>query len=337
MAARGHSVTFFEKDVPYYRMNRDLYQLPADGQLCLYDCLSDIARDCRRALNNADLAMVTSYCPDGRAAARLVLDSQAALKVFYDLDTPITLQHLADGEDVEYLPANGLADFDLVLSYTGGKALEDLQRCLGARAVAPLYGSVDTTVHHGVTPIQDYRADLSYLGTYAADRQSALEGLFLEPARRLAEKRFLIGGAQYPEAFPWTGNIFFVRHTPPSQHPAFFCSSRATLNVTRQGMANNGFCPSGRLFEATACGVPVLSDGWKGLETFFAPGRELLIVKTAQDVVEALQLSDRELQQIARAGQERTLEEHTAERRVLELEALCEGAGCPVMQAHGSG
>ncbi len=331
MAERGHRVIFFEKDVSYYGANRDLFDLPGDGQLRLYASFEDIAHDGRRELDQAELAIVTSYCPDGRAAARLVLDSRAGLKAFYDLDTPITLERIALGEDVEYLPANGLADFDLVLSYTGGQALADLESRLGARMVAPLYGSVDRTAHHCVRPVEEYRADLSYLGTYAPDRQRALEVLFLEPARQLPERRFLLGGAQYPQAFPWATNIFFVRHTPPSQHPAFFCSSRATLNVTRQGMAKNGFCPSGRLFEATACGVPVLTDSWVGLESFFEPGRELLTVTTAQDVVDALQLSDEELERVARAGQERTLEEHTAERRVLELEALCDRMA---MQAH---
>jgi spore maturation protein CgeB len=227
---------------------------------------------------------------------------------------------------VAYVPPGGFADFDLVLSYTGGQALEELQTRLGARRVAPIYGSVDPAVHHPVPPVEEYRADLSYLGTFAADRQAALNELFLEAARRLPKQRFVLGGAQYPEDFPWTDNIFFVRHMPPPQHPAFFCSSRLTLNITRRAMAEMGYCPSGRLFEAAACGCPLLSDTWEGLEQFFEPGREILIARSTDDAVAALELSDAELGRISRSARERVLAEHSAERRAIDLEEALEGA-----------
>src|SRR5581483_8730074 len=182
----------------------------------------------------------------------------------------------------------GLADFDLVLSYTGGIALAQLAAQLGARRVAPLYGSVDPEVHHPVEPVETFRCDLSYLGTYAADRQAILETLFIETARRLPEKKFLIGGAQYPSEFPWSENIFFARHVAPPDHPAFYGSSRLTLNVTREAMAAMGYCPSGRLFEAAACGAPILSDEWDGLDEFFEPGREILLAQTTEDAIDAL-------------------------------------------------
>jgi spore maturation protein CgeB len=170
----------------------------------------------------------------------------------------------------------------------------------------------------------EFRGALCYLGTYAKDRQGALEELLVTPAAHLPSERFVIGGAQYPDSFPWRENIFFVRHLPPSLHSAFFCSARATLNITRQSMAEYGYCPSGRLFEAAACGVPILSDEWEGLETFFAPGREILPVRSASDVEQALSLSNAELHRLGRAARERALEEHTAERRVAELELICE-------------
>jgi spore maturation protein CgeB len=227
---------------------------------------------------------------------------------------------------VPYLPPSGLGDFDLVLSYTGGRALDELRSRLGARRVAPLYGHVDPERHHPVPPEDQYRSDLSYLGTYAADRQQGVESLLIEPARRLPQRRFLIGGAQYPVDFPWTPNIFFVRHMPPPQHPAFFCSSRLTLNVTRQAMAEFGHCPSGRLFEAAACGAPLLSDWSAGLDAFFDPGREILIAHSTEDAVAAVETSDRELQAIARAARERTLEQHTSDRRAAEFEEALDAA-----------
>ena len=337
LARRGHEVVFFERDVPYYALNRDLVELPY-GALCLYSSWDDAVALARRHLADADVAMVTSYCPDGVAAADVVLASRVEVRTFYDLDTPVTLARLAAGEPVEYVGPGGLGDFDLVLSYTGGPALTELQARLGARRVAPLYGSVDPEVYRRTAPAAQYGADLSYMGTYAADRQPVLEELLVEPARRLPARRFLIGGAQYPEAFPWTGNIFFVRHLPPDEHPAFYSSSRLTLNITRAAMARMGYCPSGRLFEAAACGAPLLSDAWEGLDAFFCPGSEIVVAHDTDSAIGALELSDAELGRVAALARQRTLEEHTADRRAAQLERAIEDAASPVApvpeQAH---
>ncbi|HEY4051333.1 MAG TPA: glycosyltransferase [Acidobacteriaceae bacterium] len=323
LSRRRHEVVFYEKDVPYYAANRDLSTLPNGGSLVLYSTFADVLDRVRRDLAEADLALTTSYCPDAVEAGALILESRAAVRAFYDLDTPVTLDRIGREIPVDYIPASGLRDFDLVLSFTGGRALAELERLLGAQRVAPLYGSVDPGTHFPVPPVDEYRADLSYLGTYAADRQPFLEELFIQPSREQVWRKFVIGGALYPQSFPWTPNIFFVRHMPPPLHPGFFCSSRATLNITRQAMAAHGFCPSGRLFEAAACGVPILSDVWDGLDTFFAPGEELLPVRCSADVIAALDRSDEELARIARNARERTLCEHTADERVKQLETIC--------------
>jgi spore maturation protein CgeB len=319
LAARGHRVVFFERDVQYYADNRDLWEIPG-GELVLYREWSDALPAARRHAAEADVAMVTSYCPDGVAATELVAGSPAAVRAFYDMDTPVTLDALRSGAPVSYLGPRGLRDFDLVLSFTGGAALDELRSTLGARRVAPLYGHVDPDIHRPVPPMPGEPVDLSYLGTYAADRQDALEMLLVEPARRLPGRRFRIGGAQYPHDFPWTPNTLFMRHVPPAQHPAFFCSSRLTLNVTRRAMAEMGWCPSGRLFEAAACGVPILTDTWAGLDEFFTPGGEILTAAHTGDAVAALELDDAELARIGRAARERTLDEHTSARRAAELE-----------------
>jgi spore maturation protein CgeB len=316
---------FYERDVPYYSEHRDLLELE-NAQLQLYSSWQDAYPGARADLGDADACIVTSYCPDGVAAAELMVSDAAGLRVFYDLDTPVTLQQLRNGDPVPYLPAGGLGDFDLVLSYTGGVALDELRHRLGARRVVPLYGSVDPRVHYPVAPVDRYGAQLSYLGTYAEDRQEALMRLLIEPARRLPTGRFLIGGAKYPQAFPWSDNIFFVRHLPPSEHCAFYCSSRLTLNVTRAPMAKMGYCPSGRLFEAAACGAAVLSDSWDGLGDFFEAGSEILVASTTADAMAALEMSDHQLRQMARAARERVLTDHTAERRALQLVSALEGA-----------
>jgi spore maturation protein CgeB len=321
LAKSGHRIVFFEKDVPYYAINRDLRDsgdLPGTD-LRLYASWEEALPAARREIADADAAMVTSYCPDGVAASELVLSADGPLAVFYDLDTPVTLARLKAGEGVPYLPAAGLGGFDLVLSYTGGRALDELRERLGARRVAPLYGSVDPQVHRPAAPVPSFQGDFSYLGTYAADRQEALERLFLEPARRLPEKRFVIGGAQYPVDFPWGSNVWFVRHLPPADHPAFYAASPLTLNVTRAAMAMMGYCPSGRLFEAAACGTAVLSDAWEGLDRFFEPGREIFTAGSTEEVFEILSLPRQEIDRVAHAARERTLAEHTAERRAAEM------------------
>jgi spore maturation protein CgeB len=328
LAKRGHCVVFFERDVPYYASHRDLFDVPG-GELVLYRDWDQVRHRAAETIAEADVAMVTSYCPDGVAATELVLDQGRGARLFYDLDTPVTLSRLQAGEDVGYIGPQGLGGFDLVLSYTGGRALDVLRADLGARRVAALYGHVDPDVHCPVAPLDHYGADLSYLGTYAADRQATLESLLVEPARERRNRRFLIGGAQYPTDFPWSENIYFVRHLPPSEHAAFFSSSRLTLNVTRQAMAEMGWCPSGRLFEASACGTPVLSDWWEGLDTFFTPGQEILVARTTADAIAALDLDESERQRIAKASRDRTLTEHTSERRAQEFEALVETARLP--------
>ena len=317
LAADGHHVVFFERDVPWYAQHRDLAELEG-GRLVLYGDWQAARPEAAHELRDADAAMITSYCPDGVAATELVLEADC-LHVFYDLDTPITLARLAAGEAVEAIGPRRLEPFDLVLSYTGGGALRALQERLGARRVAPLYGSVDVARYHPAPESSRPRAALSYLGTYAADRQDKLEALLLEPARRRPELRFVIGGAQYPVDFAWSDNIFFWRHVAPPEHPRFYAEARATLNVTRRGMAESGWCPSGRLFEAAACAAPVLSDWWDALEAFFRPESEILIVRSTEDVLAALDLSDAELARIGQAARARALADHTAERRADEL------------------
>ena len=301
---RGHRVLFYEKDVPYYADARDLHELGQGGRLCLYREFDEIREAAALELDRTDLAIYTSYCPDGALAAALMLNSKAGIKCFYDLDTPITLDALARNEPVSYLLPDGLSAFDLVLSYTGGRALEELRTKLGARVVAPLYGSVDPELHHPVTSLADFTCSVSYLGTYA-------------------EERFLIGGSQYPDGLRWPANVDVFAHMPPQNHSAFFSSSRMTLNITRKAMADYGYCPSGRLFEAAACGTPILSDSWDGLASFFVPGEEILLVSRPEEVMAAMRRSDSSLRRVGEAARAKALREHTGDVRIIELERLC--------------
>jgi spore maturation protein CgeB len=325
LARRGVRVVFFERDVPYYAENRDLTALPS-GELVLYADWESARGRARRELADADAAMITSYCPDAEPAAALMASAFGGVSAFYDMDTPVTLARLQAGEVVDYVPRNGLSQFDLVLSYTGGEALTALRERLGARRAQPLYGHVDPAAYAPRAADSRFASDLSYIGTYALDRQPVVEALFIEPARLRPNRKFVLAGAGYPKDFPWTDNIWFVRHLPPHEHPAFYASSRLTVNATRADMAAMGWCPSGRLFEAAACGCPVLSDTWAGLDTFFEPGREILTAGTTEEALAALDRSDAELRRIGAAARERTLAEHTSDHRAAELISMLDSA-----------
>jgi spore maturation protein CgeB len=319
----GHEVHFFERDTPYYAAHRDAPSLPF-AHLHLYTDWSETLGLAQAELRGADVGMVTSYCPDGAAACELVLQSNLPRSVFYDMDAPVTLIRIENGESVPYLPAGGLGAFDLVLSYTGGEALNQIRQRLGARCVAPLYGWVDTSKHHRTGAEAEFEADLSYLGTYSEDRQAQLDELLLAPARCLPGRRFLIAGAMYPDPGIWPPNVRHFEHVPPERHCAFYSSSPLTLSVTRGAMAAMGYCPSGRLFEAAACGTAVLSDWWAGLDVFFEPGEEILIAECRADAVAAINADRDELARIGLRARERALDCHTAEARAQRLISLLE-------------
>ena len=317
----GHEIHFFERDTPYYASHRDTLSLPF-ANLHLYSDWDENVDRAAQAISKADVGVVTSYCPDGIAACDLVLESGLQRTVFYDMDTPVTLSRLEKGEPVPYIPKGGLGEFDLVLSYTGGQALEQLRNRLSARYVATLYGWVDPQLYHRVDPCDKFVSDLSYLGTYSADRHAALEDLLIAPARHLDECRFVIAGAMYPNPKLWPQNIRYFEHVTPGEHNAFYSSSPLTLNVTRGSMAAMGYCPSGRLFEAAACETAVLSDWWAGLDTFFQPGEEILIATSTADALSVLSEDRGLLSEIGRRAKERALDCHTAEiraRRFLDL------------------
>ena len=324
LSRRGVRPVFYEKDVPYYARHRD-FHAGDDCQLKLYGCWDEVRASALRDVRDSDIVINASYCPEGARIAGDVLNLDGPLHVFYDLDTPITLRGLEAG-DVDYLRREQIPRFDLYLSFTGGNILSKLEREYGAASAKPLYGCVDPDVYRQVPAREEFRCALSHLGTYAADRRQKLIELLLEPARRRSGLRFVLAGPLYPWEWSWPANVSRFEHIAPGGHAALYSSSRATLNITRREMAESGYCPSGRFFEAAACGTPIVTDWWQGLDAFFDVANELRVVATADDVLAALSLSHGELRAIGERARERTLAEHTGERRAAELLAYCEQA-----------
>ncbi|HLW54343.1 MAG TPA: glycosyltransferase [Candidatus Angelobacter sp.] len=317
LAGMGHEIHFFEKDVEYYSSRRDFVSCDY-CRLTLYEDWDSIRRTALDEARVSDAVITASYLPEGQRINDEILELAHPLRVYYDLDTPITLRNL-EGGGVSYLQADQLPAFDLVLSFTGGPILAQLQTLYGARATRALYGCVDPDVYHRVESSADYACDLSYMGTYAPDRQPGVERLFLDPARLHPEKQFMLAGSMYPGDWSWPENVCRAEHIAPGEHSRFYSSSRITLNITRTEMARNGWCPSGRFFEAAACGTPLISDRWDGLSDFFDTRREIRVVQTAADVEEALKMGDADLRRMAARARHRTLEEHTGAVRARQL------------------
>ena len=321
-AARGHDILFLERDVPWYRDNRDL----KDADYCRLEFYGSIEEldYWRGEIRGADAVIVGSYVPEGIAVGRFVQRHALGVTAFYDIDTPVTLAKLAAGE-CDYLSPELIREYDLYLSFTGGPTLRTIERELGSPMARALYCSVDPETYPPLDVPKLW--DLTYLGTYSADRQPTLERLLIEPARRLPELRFAVAGPQYPADIDWPENVERIEHLPPAQHPQFYAASRWALNVTRADMIAAGWSPSVRLFEAAACGVPLISDIWDGIEDLFTPGREILLARSTELVEALLRAGDLDPQAIGQAARERILAAHTAAHRAAELERAIEEAG----------
>lgn len=317
---RGHDIVFFEKDVEWYASNRDLPE-PDFCQVVLYGTWRGILPAVRRELREADVAMVGSYFPDGIAAADEVASSPVAVRTYYDIDTPITVAALRAQGRTDYLESRQIANFDVYFSFTGGPTLDELETSFGSPRAVPLYCSFDPQNYRRFGVNRRFACDLSYMGTYAPDRQPKIDELLCEPARRLPQKSFIVAGPQYPKALPWPTNVRRIKHLNPQWHAKFYSSSRFILNVTRRDMVMAGYSPSVRLFEAAACGACIISDNWAGLDTFLTPGREILLPVSSGDVVRYLsELNDSEIRNIGEQAQARVLAEHTSEHRAAEFE-----------------
>ena len=317
LSERGHDVLFLERDVPWYAENHDVRN-PPYGRTELYSSVEELKDRFARDVAGADLVIVGSYVTEGVAIGEWVLANAKNVTAFYDIDTPITLSKLDRG-DTEYLSADLVPRYQLYLSFTGGPTLERIQREYGSPCAKALYCSVDPSIYHPEPGIPTW--DLGYLGTYSEDRQPALEHLLLKPAVMWPQGRFVVAGPLYPDSIEWPGNVERMEHLSPADHREFYNTQRFTLNVTRQEMTRAGYSPSVRLFEAAACGVPILSDHWAGLDSFFEIGREILVVNSPEETLRNVRtMPEERRREMGMRACERVLAKHTSAHRAAELE-----------------
>jgi spore maturation protein CgeB len=318
--ARGHSIRFIEKDVEWYRSNRDL-PAPSFCTVRLYEEWETEESSLVQEAKDADAVIIGSYFPDAIRATEALLAAGSGPLLFYDIDTPVTMAKLRAQGRCGYLEERLIPHYAVYLSFTGGPTLRELEQRFGSPHAVPFYCSVDSVAYRPVEPKEQYRCAMSYLGTHAADRQPKLMRMLDQSARKLPHEIFRVAGPMYPENIEWAENVKRTPHIAPPDHPAFYSSARFTLNLTRDDMVEAGYSPSVRLFEASACGAAIISDEWKGLDTFLTPGEEVLLPRDTADVIAILRdMPEDERRRVGQRARERILAEHTSEHRAQELE-----------------
>jgi spore maturation protein CgeB len=314
----GHKVTFLERDVTWYADNRDLAN-PEYCRTILYKDLDELKDNYTSAVSTADFVIVGSYVPEGVLVGEWVCKTAKGIKAFYDIDTPVTLAKL-ERQDYEYLSPQLIAKYDLYLSFTGGPTLKLLEEKYGSPCARALYCSVDPALYF--PEAVEKTMDLGYLGTYSDDRQPPLEKLMFDAAKVWPEGRFTVAGPQYPDSIEWPSNIEHIHHLPPAEHRRFYNAQRFALNITRADMIKAGYSPSVRLFEAAACGVPIISDFWEGLDAVFEIGTEILVSNSGEETLRYLQtMDDATRNEIGERARTKILAAHTASHRAAELVA----------------
>ena len=317
LSALGHDILFLEKDVPYYARNRDMPQ-PDFCTLGLYEDIEELKNQYAEQVSTADVVVVGSYVPEGVEVGDWAIKTAKGATAFYDIDTPVTLAKL-ERKDYEYLTPELISRYDLYLSFSGGPILKHLENHYGSPTAKALYCSVDPELYY--PEAIDKKWQLGYLGTHSRDRQPTVNELLMKPAINLLKERFVVAGPQYPEEIHWPENVERIDHLPPKKHREFYNSQKFTLNVTREDMIKAGYSPSVRLFEAAACGVPIISDYWDGIDSIFELEKEILLAKTASQVLEYFrEIDEKERKQIATRARQKVLHSHTSKARAKELE-----------------
>jgi spore maturation protein CgeB len=322
LALRGHAVTFYEPDAFDRQSHRDI-DPPDWARVVVWPATEDAARAVTAEAAEADVVVKASgvgVFDDLLLDAVLAAARPEAVRIFWDVDAPATLA------EMRAAPAHplrrALPALDLVLTYGGGPPVVAAYEEFGARACIPIYNALDPATHHPVPPDPAFAADLNFLANRLPDREARVERFFLDAAARLPEERFLLGGNGWHDK-PMTENVRRLGHVGTGQHNAFNASPRAVLNVARDSMAEVGFSPATRVFEAAGAGACLITDAWEGIELFLAPDREVLVARDGQDVAEHLRtLTPERAGAIGAAALARVRAEHTYAQRADEVHRL---------------
>jgi spore maturation protein CgeB len=326
LAALGHQITFYEPDAFDRQANRDIEE-PDWAEVVVYPATHDALRSVLAKAERADVVVKASgvgVFDDELLAGTLALARPDATRVFWDVDAPATLAMLR--ADPSHPLRRVLGQLDFVMTYGGGQPVVDAYISMGAIRCVPVYNALDPESHYPVPSEARFVADLSFLGNRLPDREARVEAFFLSPAATLPDRSFLLGGAGW-HGKPMPPNVRVIGHVPTGDHNAFNCSALAVLNVARDSMAETGFSPATRVFEAAGAGACIITDAWQGIELFLHPGDEILVARDGADVAAHLEaLTPERAQAIGTQARARILAEHTYGKRALLVDRLLRSA-----------
>ncbi len=318
LAARGFEITFHEPDVWERRQHRDI-AMPDWCRVNVWPGTSAGLASAAACAGAADAVVVASgigFEDDRLREAVLAQARPDALRLWWDVDAPATLAAMR--ADSAHPLRQQLPAFDLILTYGGGAPVVLGYRALGARDCVPVYNALDPDTHHPVAPNPRFAADLGFLANRLPDREARAAEFFLRPARLRPADRFLLGGSGWGEGLP--ANVLALGHVGTADHNAFNCTPRAVLNVARDSMAEVGFSPATRVFEAAGAGACLITDAWEGIPLFLEPGAEILVARDGRDVAEILAgLSAEAAARIGAAARARVLAQHTYAHRAEQV------------------
>jgi spore maturation protein CgeB len=322
LAQKGYDITFFEPDIYDRQKNRDI-DPPDWCQVVVYEPTTAALKDVAASASRADVVVKASGVgfEDDRLLHEVMLAARpTSLKIFWDVDAPATLSELRASPDHPLRDA--LRTIDLVLTYGGGDPVVAAYRALGAHDCIPIYNALDPTTHHPVAADDRFNADLGFLGNRLPDREARVEQFFLEPAAKLPNTTFILGGAGWQDK-AMTPNVNLIGHVSTRDHNAFNVTPKAVLNISRSSMAENGFSPATRVFEAAGAAACLITDYWEGIEHFLKPDHEVLIARDGMDVVEIISgLTLEQAQLIGKRALARVLRDHTYEIRAITVDAI---------------
>ena len=321
LAGRGHEITFYEPDAFERQQHRDI-DPPDWARSVVYPATEEALRQVLAEAGRADVVVKASGVGvfDRELLEGVIREAREhALTIFWDVDAAATLDEMR--ADPAHPVRRALPDLDLVFTYGGGPPVIEAYRGFGARECLPIYNALDPQTHHPVPPDPVFACDLAFLANRLPDRERRVEEFFLRPAALLPDKRFLIGGNGWQDK-PMPQNVHAIGHVGTAQHNAFNCTPLAVLNVARDSMAEVGFSPATRVFEAAGAGACLITDAWEGIGMFLEPNREVLVARDGQDVAEQLAaLTPNRAKAIGQAALRRVLAEHTYELRAAAVDA----------------
>jgi spore maturation protein CgeB len=323
LAARGHRVTFYEPDAYERQKHRDIDD-PPYAKVVVYSGTdeTEVLTMLERARRADVVVKASGVGVWDELLEREVLNVRkpGGSAIFWDVDAPATLARVRENPSDPFKSL--IPKYDAVFTYGGGPPIVRGYTELGARVCVPIYNALDPSTHYPVAKQARFAADLALLANRLPDREARIEAFFFDPARRLPEQRFLLGGNGW-QGHGVPSNVQTVGHVYTADHNAFNCSARLVLNVARDSMASCGYSPATRVFEAAGAAACLVTDYWEGIDMFLEPDREILVAKHGEDVARHLRdVSATRAREMGEAAKKRVLAQHTYAQRAREVEAL---------------